>query len=237
MYTFTLAMGNVTAGHTEIGLADSSTGTGLKQYLGRDANSVGVRPDGSVLIGGSIVGFLNVAYLAGNTVDAAVDLTNKLLWMRVNNGNWNGSAANAPGGTGGFSLASLSSSTLTPAVDLYTTNDSVTANFTNNLGITGFLPWSSRSSSPTPTAITFSPTNPQIVDNSPAGTLIATAIVTMSDGSQFAGTLTTSNTSFFAISGLNIVTARAATSADDGTQSTAITASQGSQLLSMELSV
>jgi hypothetical protein len=49
--------------------------------------------------------------------------------------------------------------------------------------------------------------------------------------------LTTSNTSFFAISGLNIVTARALTSADDGTQSTVITAAQGIQALSTEFSI
>jgi hypothetical protein len=237
MYTFTLTMGNVTAGHTQIGLADSNTGTGLKQYLGWDTNSVGVWASGDVLIGGRFVGNLNVSYAAGNAVDVAVDLTNKLLWMRVNQGNWNGNVANAPGRTGGFSLASLSSSRLTPAVDLYTTKDSVTANFTNNLGITGFTPWGDALSSPTPTAITFSPTNPQIPDNSPAGTLIANATVTMSDGSQFAGTLTTSNTSFFAISGSKIVTARALTSADDGTQSTVITASQSSQAISVEFSI
>ena len=51
---------------------------------------------------------------------------------------------------------------------------------------------------PTPTAITLSPASPTIPDNSPAGTLIATANVTMSDGSQFTGTLTTSNTDLFA---------------------------------------
>jgi hypothetical protein len=90
---------------------------------------------------------------------------------------------------------------------------------------------------PTPTAITLSPANPTIEDNSPAGTMIATAAVTMSDGSQFAGTLATSNSSFFAISGLNIVTAQALTSASDGTQSTVITASQGGQSLSMEFSI
>jgi hypothetical protein len=90
---------------------------------------------------------------------------------------------------------------------------------------------------PTPTAITLSPANPTIADNSPAGTMIATATVTMSDGSQFAGALATSNTSFFAISGLNIVTAQALTSANDGTQSTVITASQGGQSLSMEFSL
>jgi hypothetical protein len=42
--------------------------------------------------------------------------------------------------------------------------------------------------------------------------LIASTTVTMSDGSQFAGILATSNTSS-AISGLNIVTAQALTSA------------------------
>ena len=90
---------------------------------------------------------------------------------------------------------------------------------------------------PTPTAITLSPASATIPDNAPAGTLVATANVTMSDGSQFKGTLTTSNTNLFAISGLNIVTARALTTADDGAFSTVITASQGAQAFSMEFSV
>jgi hypothetical protein len=90
---------------------------------------------------------------------------------------------------------------------------------------------------PIPTAITLSPASVTIPDNAPAGTLVATANVTMSDGSQFKGTLTTSNTNLFAISGLNIVTARAFTSTDDGAFSTVITASQGSQTVSMEFSI
>jgi hypothetical protein len=89
----------------------------------------------------------------------------------------------------------------------------------------------------TPTAITLSPVSAMIPDNAPGGTVIATASVTMSDGSQFKGTLTTSNTDFFAISGSNIVTARAVTSADDGTQSTVITASQGGQAFYTEFSI
>jgi len=59
----------------------------------------------------------------------------------------------------------------------------------------------------------------------------------MSDASQFKGTLTTSNINLFAISRMNIVTARALTPADDGPFSTVITASQGSQAFSMESSV
>jgi hypothetical protein len=42
---------------------------------------------------------------------------------------------------------------------------------------------------PIPTAITLSPASVTIPDNAPAGTLLATAAVTMSDGSQFAGEL------------------------------------------------
>jgi hypothetical protein len=89
----------------------------------------------------------------------------------------------------------------------------------------------------TPTGITLSPASPTIPDNTRAGTVIATANVTMSDGSQFQGTLSSSDTNFFAISGLNIVTARALTSGDDGTRSTVITASQGGQALSTEFSI
>ena len=88
-----------------------------------------------------------------------------------------------------------------------------------------------------PIGITFSPANPTMPDNAPAGAVIATANVTMSDGSQFNGTLTSSDTSgFFAISGLSIVTARALTSADDGAHSTVITASQGGQSVSRRFS-
>jgi hypothetical protein len=64
----------------------------------------------------------------------------------------------------------------------------------------------------TPTAITLSPVSATTPDNAAAGTVLSTATVTMSDGSQFAGTLSSSDSSgFFAISGLNIVTARANT--------------------------
>jgi hypothetical protein len=89
----------------------------------------------------------------------------------------------------------------------------------------------------TPTTITLSPANPTIPDNTPAGTVIATTNVTMSDGSQFQGTLMSSDTNFFAISGLNIVTARAVTSADDGMHSTVITATQGGQAFSTGFSI
>jgi hypothetical protein len=55
----------------------------------------------------------------------------------------------------------------------------------------------------------------------------------MNDGSVFAGTLTTSDTTFFAISGLNITTAHQLTTADDETHTTSITATQGGQSFSV----
>jgi hypothetical protein len=97
--------------------------------------------------------------------------------------------------------------------------------------------WTISDPPPIPTAITLSPSSVTIPDNAPAGTLLVTANVTMSDGSQFTGILTTSNTNIFAISGMKIVTARALTSADDGTFSTVITATQAGQAVSMEFSV
>jgi hypothetical protein len=90
-----------------------------------------------------------------------------------------------------------------------------------------------------PVALTLTLANPTVPDNAPAGTVLATVNVTMSqDGSQFTGALTVSDTTgFFALSGMKIVTARALTSADDGTHTTVITASQGSQSFSTRFSI
>lgn len=88
-----------------------------------------------------------------------------------------------------------------------------------------------------PTSITLIPVSTNIFDNAPAGTVLATAQVTMSDGSPFAGVLTTSDTSFFTIAGMNIVTARALKSADDGTHNTTITAHQAGQTVAATISM
>jgi len=90
-----------------------------------------------------------------------------------------------------------------------------------------------------PVGLTLVLANQAFPDNAPAGTVFATANVTMSqDGSQFSGTLTVSDTTgFFAVSGMKIVTARALTSADDGTHTTEITAHQSGQSVSARLSI
>jgi hypothetical protein len=90
-----------------------------------------------------------------------------------------------------------------------------------------------------PVALTLKLASPTVPDNAPAGTVVATVNVTMSqDGSQFSGMLTLSDTTgFFAASGMNIVTGRAVRSADDGMHTTTITAHQGGQSLSARFSI
>jgi hypothetical protein len=67
------------------------------------------------------------------------------------------------------------------------------------------------------TSITFTPTGADIQVGTPAGTVLASANVTMSDGSSPTGeTMVSSDTSFFAVSGFNLVTARDVVAADAG---------------------
>ena len=67
------------------------------------------------------------------------------------------------------------------------------------------------------TAVSLAVVLPQIPDNSPAGTLVAKAAVTMTPaGATFTGPLVSSDPLFTA-QGANIVLSRAVTPADDGT--------------------
>lgn len=75
-----------------------------------------------------------------------------------------------------------------------------------------------------PTAITLVPSNTTIVSGTSAGVVVSTAVVTTSDGSPYVGNLSTDRPDLFAISGLNIVTARAIQDSDAGSVVTVITA-------------
>jgi hypothetical protein len=71
------------------------------------------------------------------------------------------------------------------------------------------------------------PPAPSIPDNSPAGTVVATATVQYSDGTVPAVgaiTLTSSDPSFIAVRGMQLVLARSLTVGDDGTKQLSITA-------------
>jgi hypothetical protein len=91
---------------------------------------------------------------------------------------------------------------------------------------------------PTPTGITFLTITTSLPDNSPAGTTVATFSVSMSDGSSFAGTLGTSPAGTVAISGsMQLVLARALTSADDGSQQWGVIATQNGVTVSSSIAV
>src|SRR5215472_15710555 len=139
-YTFTFTVNQETTTHSSIGFANASAAHGIGAYLGIDANGFGVLDNGEVYQQGSL-GSLGISYTNGSVVDVAVDLGAHQLWMRVNGGNWNGNASFAPGGSGGFTYPSTMGA-LTPATDIYTLNDAVTANFSNGpFGLSGYSAW------------------------------------------------------------------------------------------------
>jgi len=150
--------------------------------------------------------------------------------------------ADASGGTA-TENASGDTSTVSPPGNGYTIRDSRTSNSfsvvsnAQAMSATQTLWTIATLASRTPTAITLTPASMTIADNVPTETPLAAAAVTKSDGALFSGTLTTSCTDCFAISRLDIVTARADTSADIGAHATVIAASQSGQSLSMSLSI
>ncbi len=64
--------------------------------------------------------------------------------------------------------------------------------------------------------VTLIPSSASVSDTATAGTVLATASVTMSDNSVFAGSLLSSNPALVGVSGLNVVLARDLTSNDAG---------------------
>jgi hypothetical protein len=221
-----------------IGLADAQAARVAGNYLGQDSNGLGIHGNGSYTIAGTFGNPAGVTFKAGDVVDVVAGLTTKTFWVRTNNGNWNGSpSANPLTDVGGLSMASLSSFNLSPAVCLFDNGDSVTAIFNGADLLSGIPLWGGTWDTPHPTNIVFVPVNLSVFDNAPAGTVLATAVVSMSDGSKFTGTLTSSDTAFFRISGMDIVTARALTPADEGVHTTTITAHQAGNSLSIRFSL
>ena len=77
-----------------------------------------------------------------------------------------------------------------------------------------------------PMSVTFNPSAPVVANNSASGTSVTAINVTMSDGSQFAGTLNASPSSLVAISGSQLMLSRAVTPADDGVHTCSVTATE-----------
>lgn len=77
----------------------------LTTWVGGDADGWGYSYDGSIF-NNAIAGPTYPTYATGDTVCVAADLTNGLLWFRLNGaGNWNNSGTADPStGTGGISI-------------------------------------------------------------------------------------------------------------------------------------
>lgn len=103
-------------GTPAIGLVNSSYSMSTATLLGGDANSLGYRSGGAVVANSVTLATLG-AFVQGDRVGMAVDPANRLVWFRVNGGNWNGSALNNPAtGVGGLDYSGMTLGRLLPAV-------------------------------------------------------------------------------------------------------------------------
>jgi hypothetical protein len=107
---------NVLTGTPSCGLASASwnTSTDLKSSL----STLAYLASGAVQVNGVTLQTI-AAWAATNRIGMAIDPTNRLVWFRVNGGNWNNNVANDPAtGVGGidYSSAMTSAGTLVGAV-------------------------------------------------------------------------------------------------------------------------
>ena len=122
------------------GIADLSAMT----YPGANAKSFGLYGNGSGGINATFPAW-GVPFATGNIVSMAVDLTAKLVWFRVNGGNWNaGGTADPATGVGGFDISAY-----TGTVHYFIVSGNNTVKSTVNFGATayayavpsGFVSW------------------------------------------------------------------------------------------------
>jgi hypothetical protein len=113
------------------------------------------------------------------------------------------------------------------------------SNISNSLGMSATqTPWTISSLAvPNPIDITFTPSSISLPADAGANTFLTTIGVVMSDNSTFTGSIALSNTNFFAMSGANLVTARALVAGDVGSQSTNISVTQGAATLTRSLGI
>lgn len=91
-------------GTPAIGIASSTWNHSTSLGTGND--TVGYLPSGAVKINNVTIATI-ATYVQGNRIDVAVDSQNRLIWFRVNNGNWNNSGtANPATGVGGIDWSS-----------------------------------------------------------------------------------------------------------------------------------
>lgn len=137
---FEVTIGISVTGTMSIGLCNRSLNFASGTLLGADANGIGYRNGGTVVINGATVATL-AAYLATNVVSVAFNPRDRLIWFRVGAGGWNNDVIgnqNPVGNVGGISTATMSQGSALPAMGATTVtpNQSGTAVFTSGFAQT-----------------------------------------------------------------------------------------------------
>jgi hypothetical protein len=119
-------------GQINPGFVNASASLG-NVFLGftSDNDSVGAFDDsGDTYLNASSIGTIAGSVAQGNVQSIAIDFGGKLIWYRINAGNWNNSGtANPATGVGGFSFSTINAGPYYLAVELQNNTTTVTANF------------------------------------------------------------------------------------------------------------
>lgn len=102
-------MGIGAAGGPTLGVGDSGFNINNSPgFIGGSNYSVGYQSSGAVTRNDGTVVTTYATFVAGDVVCLAVDIDARLIWWRVNGGNWNNSgAANPATGAGGFDISTV----------------------------------------------------------------------------------------------------------------------------------
>lgn len=114
-----------------VGLANSAAS--LSNYIGSDNNGIGFACNGNTFSSSVVLSGATLAVLPnaanGDVICIAADLSSKLLWVRINGGNWNNSAsANPATGAGGISFSSMNAGPYFVGASPYTATAIATLN-------------------------------------------------------------------------------------------------------------
>lgn len=117
-------------GANGIGFVTGALNVAVDKDIGIDANGLGYYANGGIVINNITVATIQT-YTLNDVIGVAVNRTNNLIWIRVNNGNWNNNpAANPATGANGISISSLiPAGTIFAAVSLRNSGDVTVANF------------------------------------------------------------------------------------------------------------
>lgn len=137
---FEVTIGASVTGTIAIGLCNRSLNFASGNLIGVDANGVGYRNNGTVLINSVTVATI-ATYLATQVICVAFSPQYQLIWFRVGSGGWNNDVIgnqNPVGNVGGISTATMSQGSMLPAMGATTVtpNQSGTAVFTSGFAQT-----------------------------------------------------------------------------------------------------